>query len=307
MKSIFIGVMVLLVSVMAGAADDKGGVDVPAGQKFIYKKTPEAELPLYVFAPEEKSDAPRAAIVFFFGGGWSGGTPMQFVPHCEYLRTRGMVSIVVEYRVGSRHKVKANACVEDAKSAMRWVRTHAKELGVDPERIVAGGGSAGGHLAACTGIIEGFEATDEDLSVSSRPNAMALFNPAMVLAPVPEMAVDEKKLNRLPERMGVEPKLLSPYHHLKKGVVPTIIFHGKIDTTVPYHTVEIFTQRMVELGNHCDLFGYAKEKHGFFNFGRGDGTMFIETVTALDAFLVDLGYIEGKANVEAFAKAYKKD
>ena len=85
--------------------------------------------------------------------------------------------MTADYRVSSRHGTQVVHCVADGKSAVRWIRANAKRLGVDAERIAAGGGSAGGHVAACTGVISGLDAPDEDTSLSSVPNAMALFNP----------------------------------------------------------------------------------------------------------------------------------
>ena len=175
-----------------------------------YKKVGKTELKVWIFKPEGHKPADkRPAAVFFFGGGWRNGTPTQFEQHCRYLAKRGMVAMTADYRVSTRNKTKANACVEDGKSAVRWVRENAKRLGVDPKRIVAGGGSAGGHVAACTGVINGFEVGNRD--ISSRPNAMALFNPATVLAKVPGVEF-EKKFSTLEERMGVQPEKLSPWH-----------------------------------------------------------------------------------------------
>ena len=92
-----------------------------------------------------------------------------------------MVAMAAEYRVYSRHKARVVDCVADAKSAIRWVRKNADRLGIDPDRIASGGGSAGGHLAAAVGTLEEFDEPDEDSSISSCPNAMLLFNPALDL------------------------------------------------------------------------------------------------------------------------------
>ncbi|MCA9143805.1 MAG: alpha/beta hydrolase [Planctomycetales bacterium] len=259
----------------------------------VYKRVGDVELNIHIYNPDDhKPSDKRPVAVFFFGGGWKAGTPQQFEQHCKYLASRGMVAMTADYRVLSRHGTKAKACVADAKSAIRWIRKEAARLGIDPDRLVAGGGSAGGHIAGCTGVIQGFDESGEDISISSKPNAMALFNPALVLAPVEGAdPLPADKMPALRERMGVDPKALSPYHHVAAGVPPTIIFHGKGDTTVPYKTVEYFTETMKQAGNRCELLGYEDQPHGFFNYGRGGNKYFEATLTSLDKFLVSLGYL----------------
>jgi acetyl esterase len=286
----------------AVTAQDKKGAKVyppklTGAEVEAYKTVGDTKLNLYIYYPPgHKPTDKRAAIVFFFGGGWTNGSPGQFEQHCKHLASRGMVAITADYRVASRHQVKAVSCVADAKSAIRYVRKEATRLGVDPNRIVAAGGSAGGHLAACSGVVQGFDERGEDLSISSVPNAMALFNPAVVLAPADGLTrINEERVTSLKERMGVEPKLLSPYHQVKAGAPPTIIFHGKADNTVPYATVELFTKAMTDAGNKCTLVGYEGQAHGFFNYGRSE--YYEKTVAALDEFLAGLGYLSdsGKA------------
>ncbi|MCA9129028.1 MAG: alpha/beta hydrolase [Planctomycetales bacterium] len=267
----------------------------------IYKKIGDVELKAYVFNPDDwKPGDKRPAIIFFFGGGWRSGSPTQFEHHCRYFAARGMVAITADYRVASRQDVRAVACVADAKSAIRWLRNNAERLGVDPAKVVAAGGSAGGHIAAATGTIKGFDESDEDSSISSIPNAMALFNPALVLAPVEGLAgFDAKKLQELEPRLGVPPAALSPYHCLTEKIAPTIIFHGEADTTVPFKTAELFTERAQQLGSHCELKGYAGQPHGFFNRSRGNENYFKQTVMELDRFLVELNYLPSAADSSA--------
>jgi len=144
----------------------------------VYKHASNTDLKLFIFEPEgHKSSDKRPAAVFFFGGGWNGGTPSQFYPHCEYLASRGMVAMAADYRVASRQKTSPFECVEDGKSAVRWIRQNACSLGIDPNRLAAGGGSAGGHVAAATGNLPGLDSKEEDKNVSSKPNALLLFNP----------------------------------------------------------------------------------------------------------------------------------
>ena len=252
-----------------------------------YKTVGDVKLNLYVFSPKPPiQNAP--AIVFFFGGGWKNGTPQQFETQCRRLSERGMVAITADYRVESRHGVKPTQCVADARSAIRWVRAHARQLGVDPQRIAAGGGSAGGHLAACTPFVDKFDEPSEDRSVSATPNALVLFNPALVLAPIEGFSA-EGFGTRVPEdRLGTKPENLSPAHHITKGAPPTIIFHGRDDTTVPFASAEAFTSKMKSLGNRCELHGYDGQKHGFFN---GDEYK-AKTLAEVDRFLVSLDWLK---------------
>ena len=259
-----------------------------------YKSEDSIDLKLWIFNPSKHSpDAQSPAIVFYFGGGWNAGSPQQFVEHCEYLSARGMVAMVADYRVASRNNVKANTCVADAKSAIRWIREHAGELGVDPGRIAAGGGSAGGHLAAATATLTKFDEPGENLKISSKPNALALFNPALVLAPLEDVTPEEKKkLENLEVRLGAKPEDMSPYHNIIEGIAPTIIFHGTDDKTVAFKSVEAFTEQMKKAGNSCTLAAYENEGHGFFNYGKKDNGAFVSTVSLMDEFFVKMGWLK---------------
>ena len=206
-----------------------------------------------------------------------------------------MVAMSADYRVLNRQGVKSYRCVEDAKAAVRWARKNAGRLGIDPERIAAGGGSAGGHLAAATATLPGHDDPAGDAAVSPRPNALALFNPAVVLASVQgKYEIDAQRSAGLRERMGAEPESMSPYHHVRAGLPPTIVFHGKADTTVAYKTVEIYAEKAAAAGNRCELVGYDGQAHGFFNYGRGDGTAYTDTVRRMDEFFVSLGWLSKK-------------
>ena len=263
---------------------------LPGARAETYKTVGNTQLKLYLYAPAAPGTA-RPAIVFFFGGGWQGGSPAQFEAQCRHFAQRGLVAITADYRVGSRQNAKAADCVADAKSCVRWLRQNATRLGIDPQRIVAAGGSAGGHIAACTGTVPKLEAAGEDTSVSSVPNALVLFNPALVLAPMAGVDLKGFGVNLSPERLGAQAQDLSPAHHVKAGTPPTLILHGKADTTVPFALTEAFAAAMQRVGNHCELVGYEGQVHGFFNQGRGDGRYYRETLAAADAFLGALGYL----------------
>jgi acetyl esterase/lipase len=262
--------------------------ELPDATVEVFKLIPDGDLKAYIYQPEDHQDSDRrGAIVFFFGGGWSSGTPEQFAPHCEYFAKRGLVAITCDYRVAKRQGVKPPSCVSDAKSAIRWVRENHEMLGVDPDKIIASGGSAGGHIAACTALLEGMDETEEDASISSKPNALALFNPVIKVEPGNNKAQKEKRL----ERFGVEPTTLSPYHNVREDLPPTIIFHGTDDTTVPIKAIIEFTESMQKAENRCELIQYEGQGHGFFNQGRNEDKYFTQTVRELDDFLVSLNLL----------------
>lgn len=255
------GAVLLCVLTLPAMAQEP--VPLAEPELITYKQTQAAkdrpvELQLHVFKPEGWSaDDQRPAIVFFFGGGWTGGKPSQFYEHSKDLAALGMVAISAEYRVKSRHGTTPLACVEDGKSAIRYVRANAKNLGVDPNRIAAGGGSAGGHVAACTGIIKGFDSRAEDMAVSSVPNLMVLFNP--VIDTSPQNGYGAEKVP------GGDPLIISPLHHAHKDQPPSIIFHGDADTTVEITAVRAFEKKNNKIGADCTLIEYEDAGHGFFN------------------------------------------
>ena len=244
-----------------------------------YRKIDSTDLKLWIFG-ESDPGKPKPAIVFFFGGGWSSGSPAQFENQAKHFAKRGMIAITADYRVKSRHGVKAVECVKDAKAAIAWVRENAQTLGIDANKIAASGGSAGGHLAACTGTIDG-------LGSEERPNALILFNPACTLAPIEGWEPRVANLELSKERMGVEAEVISPAHHIGPHTPPTLILHGKSDKTVPYASVVAFDSVMKKADRPCKLVGYETAGHGFFN-GKD---YFNKTLSEADDFLVDLGWL----------------
>ena len=194
--------------------------------------------------------------------------------------------MTAEYQIKNIHGSTPFESTQDAKSAMRWVRSHAGELGIDPKKIAAGGGSAGGHLAAATATIESFNDKADDLGVSAKPDALILYNPALDLnLPGVEKNWGKEIAARIME--------ISPLQHVKGSLPPCIIFHGIADSTGPYATAEAFVKKAQGLGaKNVVLIGYADRAHGFFNYGRGDGKDFESTMNKTEDFLVKLGWIK---------------
>lgn len=265
----------------------------------LYKKVGDVELKLHVCLPPDHTPTDRRpAIIFFFGGGWLHGSAGQFLPQCRYFASRGMVAAAADYRVYSRHGATIADCTADAQAAVRWMRAHARELGVDPDRIAAAGGSAGGHLAAATAMLRDFTG-DKDTSVSFRPNAMILFNPAVDLTPDEAGSGESARRHAgILSRMGTRPEELSPMDHVRSGLPPAIIFHGREDPLIPFPKIEAFARAMTAVGNRCEVVGFDGQKHGFFNISRGNVKYFVETLRLADRFLASLGYLKGEPTID---------
>jgi acetyl esterase/lipase len=257
-----------------------------AGEAVVYKKAGDRELKLLVDKPAGwKAGADLPAVVFFFGGGWVGGKPGQFEPQSTYLATRGVVGVRVEYRVIPKGDAgPPTVCVQDAKSAMRYVRGHAKELGIDPRRIAAAGGSAGGHLAAATALLPGLDDPKDDTGVSPRPDALILFNPVFNNGP------GEWGHGRVGERY----KEFSPAHNVSAQAPPTVVFLGDNDRLIPVKVVRDFEAAMKQSGVRCDVHIYPGAGHGFFNKRANDSRWFTQTLAEADRFLASLGWIKGE-------------
>jgi acetyl esterase/lipase len=253
----------------------------------VFKKTPEGELTLHCFMPADwKATDKRPVIVFFFGGGWKNGSFTQFVPQAEYFAGRGLVAVSADYRIESKHKAKPDQCAEDAKSAIRWVRANAAKLGIDPGKVIASGGSAGGHLAAATALVEKFDSPD-DPKVSCKPNALVLYNPFL-----------NGKGRTITGSNGTNvAEAISPTLFLKKDAPPSIQFFGTTDKLLDQGTE--YAKRCKELGVRAELFTAEGVGHSFFN---REPWLSVTTIKA-DEFLTSLGYLKGAPTIKPPAGA----
>ena len=250
-------------------------------EKILYKSTNEGELNLFVYKPSEFDIKKKySCIVFFHGGGWNSGNPEQFQRQSRYFASRGMVTISVEYRIRNKHGTSPIQAMEDAKSAIRFIRSNARLLSIDPSKIAAAGGSAGGHLAAVAGNIELFDNGDEDLTISSKPNLLILYNPV---------------IHYVRKWIWIDnPSDASPYDNISKGAPPTIILTGTEDKVIPVELIENYKKRMDAVGSRCNIILYEGAEHAFFN--RGDD--FVDTLLQTDIFLKSNGYLSGPQTIK---------
>ncbi|MCR9286147.1 MAG: alpha/beta hydrolase [Bacteroidetes bacterium] len=251
-----------------------------------YKTIDTISLELEIYRPLDfdKSKTYKA-VVFYHGGGWNGGKPKLFRRQAMYFASRGMITICPEYRLKNIHGTTPFECVKDAKSAFRYIRKNAKDLNIDPDWIAAGGGSAGGHLAAVLGNIEGLDERDEDHLISIIPEALLLFNPVFDNGP------NGYGYRRVKDR-HLE---ISPIHNISKGAPPTIVFLGTEDKLIPVSTAEDYKLKMEGVGSRCDLHLYEGVGHAFF--AKPPVKYFVETTYQSDLFLISLGFLDNKPTI----------
>lgn len=295
--------LTLLIATFSLAQAETKPLAMPGATVEVFKHVSGGDLSIYRFDPpgHDPEIDKTPALVLFFGGGWNGGSPSQFEPQARYFSERGLVVFLPQYRTKSSHKAAPVSCVNDGKSAIRWVRKNAARLGVDPDKIAAGGGSAGGHVAATTGMCDGLEEKGEDTTISSRPGALVLFNPVY----------DNGPGGYGGDRVKEWFPAISPAHNITKDDPPTIVFLGTKDSLIPVATAEKFQADQKALGIRSELHLYDGEPHGFFNLKakKGKDQPFVDTVLKADAFLTDLGYLTGEpdlTSLESMATAKGK-
>lgn len=263
----------------------------------IYKTTPDAKLKLHFARPEpDRFPGLRPCVVFFHGGAWRSGDPKQFMVYAQKLAEVGVIGISAQYRLMRDGDDLPLHAVQDARSVMRYLRAKAAQLGCDVQRIGAGGGSSGAHLAAMAAVgnappVAGKPAVasvlddpSDDLSISPRPQALFLMNPPL-------------NLERYDRPVPVEQRRqLSPTVLMDATLPPTWIFHGTADKVVPFSQVTEFRDRARSVGGgEVTLQAFPGRNHGFFNAKRGDGGDFDATVTGIVNGLKKLGWIDAKS------------
>lgn len=267
----------------------------PIMQTKVYKTIGLTKLKLHIYQPSERNDMEKLpAIIFFHGGGLRERHTWEFEPQSKYLVERGIVAILATYTI-ERHGRTEFESIADAKSAIRWTRKHADELGIDENRIAAGGGSAGGYLAGCAALITGLDEKNEDLSISSIPNALVLFNPRLVVSESGDPPLTKKDIRYLNGR-AIEG--ISPFHNIYKGAPPTIIFQGTADNLI--QEAQQFCEKMKTYGNTCEVVLYEGREHGFFHYylNERNNPDFYSTMQQTAKFLTAIGYINGETIIK---------
>lgn len=221
-----------------------------------------------VFRPKAPSDRPRPGIVFIHGGGWKSGK--AYNTFGAWLAERGYVVASIGYRLNTEAKWPAQ--IEDCKLGVRWLRANAAKYGVDPDRIGAYGTSAGGHLAACVGVMQdapALEGTGGWEGTNSKVQAVVALNPPtdltgdwMPASPPPKWV---EELFGVPRESRPDLwKQASPAQNVQPGAPPFFIAHGENDTHVPFTQGQKLHEVLTAVGTTVEWIPVKNGAHGFF-------------------------------------------
>jgi acetyl esterase/lipase len=253
----------------------------------VYRKIGDVELRLHVMKPKGwTAGDKRPAFLYYFGGGWVSGTPESGLRLAKWAASKGLVGIIPDYRTRNRFQTTPEDSISDGRAAVRWVQEHATELGVDPAKLIATGGSAGGHVASWTAITAAGPAAD-DPAPAVAPAALILFNP-----------VTDTKDGGYggPKRFGNKPAralAASVPDQMQAKMPPTLVFHATADATVPYANSVAFRDKLVASGNRCELVTFEGLGHSYYStkFGEAGKAAYEKTITDTAAFLASLGLL----------------
>jgi acetyl esterase/lipase len=279
-------ILLILLALSSLDAEQVNSAGAPEGKVHIYKQEGDTAREMEIFFPKDHDPATKAVpgIIMFHGGGWGGGHRKQFRYLCHYFSTRGLVAATVTYKLAPKARIeeakspesRKRVCITDAKSAIRWYKQNAEELGIDPRKIVAGGGSAGGHISLLATTTPGLNDPNDPKAYDTSVAAYLLFNPALSAGDSKDPEVDFLQ-------------------QLKADFPPSIAFFGSEDNWMKKGWDPAY-DKMKSLGVKSADFRIAEGMgHGFFNRQPWADV----TLIAADKFLKELGFIEGEPTLAA--------
>lgn len=213
---------------------------------------------------------PFAAVILVHGGGWTGGDKSggpkkaYIAPLHGPLQQAGLAWFSINYRLAPKHPYPA--CLDDVLTAVRWVKAHAAEYRIDPDRIGLSGESAGGHLVALAAIRADTGArVAAVIPIYGRFDLTDQFQPGAVLRGNTAALLGRAVLDETAHALARE---ASPLLHVKAGLPPFLLVHGSADTTVPYdQSVQLQTKLRAQ-GVPCDFLTITGGIHGMVTWDK---------------------------------------
>jgi acetyl esterase/lipase len=266
----------------------------------VYNVASGEQLKLDVYRPRDAA-APVPVVMFIHGGGWVSGSKEGSVLYALEFLQMGMAVVNVEYRLAK--VAPAPAAVEDCRCALRWIVRNAERLKFDVNRIVVTGGSAGGHLALMTGMVDraaGFDRgcpAEEKIrwtgSETGEAKVAAIIN-YFGITDVNDMLEDGGN----PRGYAIEwvgnrndvariASKVSPLTYVRAGLPPILTIHGDADTLVPVSHARRLHEALLKVGAASELLILPGAGHGDFNPQQVK-----EATDAVHAFLVKAGIIK---------------
>jgi len=221
------------------------------------------DLSLDIYSPAEAGNQ-RTAVLLYHGGGWRRGSRKSMEKHARRLQAQGFAAIAAEYRL--LEEAPWPAPLHDVKAAIRWVRANAADLGIEPDRIVLAGFSAGAHLSLMAAGTANDPAWDgEGAAGDASVAAVAAFFPPVLLH-----AGEARERGSTPatnllgaEATTEDARRASPLSHVSTAYPPVLFLHGGADRTVPASSSIVMYDALRAAGVECDLHIYAGQLHEF--------------------------------------------
>lgn len=252
--------------------------DISKESRVEYTSLEKDNQDLTVWLPDGKATGSRPCVILVHGGGWLMGSRMQLRTYGEEFAKAGYVTASVSYRMMSDYAFPY--CLYDVKTAIRYLRSHAAEYGIDPERMVIFGESAGGHLAGLAAVTQpkdGFEGPG-DTTVSSAVQAAIIFYGAVDLTQWKNAGEDGGRMKKglkkfMDDFLSREyPDVADPYAHgspvtyVDAGDPPTLFVHGTADGLVDIKQSKAMYEALKAKGVTTDFIEVGGAGHGFDHF-----------------------------------------
>lgn len=234
-------------------------------QTVTYRAIGSLDLQMDIYTPAAAAKD-RPGILFIHGGGWSGGKRSQFSWHARQLAERGWVGASASYRLCTTGPTYP-AALDDCQAAVRWLRKHGTELGLNPQRLGVFGSSAGGHLVSLMGVRDTRDDSDPALQgVSSRPQCVVDIHGVHHMPSMRLPGIIKAATAFIGGDISSKPQTwddASPINFIDTNTAPMFLVHAPDDPTVPYDQSVRFAAVLAERNCHFTFYPCAGAGHGF--------------------------------------------
>ncbi len=232
----------------------------------VYASTGGHALTLDVYRPENLSPVQQPVLLHIHGGGWHVGTHNQGIPLLRHLAAQGWVCVAPTYRLAPQ--LKLPEAFADVQQALKWLVQHQRRLGIDPERIVISGGSAGGQLASLLALkLSRPETRPPGVTIVG---CLSLYGVYDLHGCFAEETPNPARAKLLSSAMGATPsnrperyEAMSPLHQVHPKAPPFLLVQGSKDALIPPEEPQAFQQRLRDAGASATLLQLPEVEHAF--------------------------------------------